>query len=74
MDKEYCADCLFRMLAHDGFKYGLIDNKGNAVLKTWEHCDHIDEDKPISDVKSCPKNIMTAEDIKKLTPFLKLKK
>ena len=58
MDKEFCENCLFRTRAHDSFKSGLIDNKGNAVLKTWEHCDHPDEDKPIDEVKSCPKDIV----------------
>lgn len=61
MKKEFCADCLFRMLAHDSFKYGLMDNKGNAVLKTWEHCDHINGNKPIDEIKNCPKNRINAE-------------
>lgn len=65
MDKEFCSDCFFRMLAHDGFKYGLMDNKGNAVLKTWEHCDHINGNKPIGEIKNCPKNRINAEDLKK---------
>ncbi len=53
-EKEICQDCFFRMLAHDSFKYGLINNKGNAVLKIWEHCDHTSGNKPIKDIKVCP--------------------
>jgi len=35
MEKEYCADCYCRMLAHDGFEGGVKDADGQPKLMTW---------------------------------------
>jgi len=55
MEKEYCADCYCRMLAHDGFEGGVKDADGQPKLMTWEHCDHKDRQMPIALFNICPK-------------------
>ena len=55
MEKEYCDDCFYRMLTHDGFRGGLKDDQGRPKLVMWDHCDHKDRQMPIAFFDICPK-------------------
>ena len=55
MEKEYCDDCFYRMLAHDGFRGGLKGDQGRPKLAVWDHCSHKDRQMPIAFFDTCPK-------------------